>query len=229
MAESVQPSFQVGRRNLGLRRQIVLPRIASHDKHGVDSADTAVFGIVELRVLHSTSVQFLQSFISAYTQLFQRTKLDRLGRTSLRARRMQSHLLPVVAKCALERPPIVRITLDHTERTGHHAVSAAVAHVRLHKHSAEFGANDRSCRARFQASRLLTVLTHVRGKLPCHVSRIVAAEAGLGLSFYKLDVAPRRVANRSGVVIRISGPVQSIRGDAVPFLAGHFAGLTANA
>src|SRR6516162_1974691 len=46
---------------------------------------------------------------------------------------------------------------------------------------------------------------------------------------YEFHVPPGGVPKRTGVVVRISSPVEAVIGDAIPFLAGHLAGLAAYA
>src|SRR5204862_2224203 len=108
-------------------------------------------------------------------QLFEIAEENRLCRTRLRARWDLARFLPVVAERAFERASVIRTAIDHAERTRDDAVAAAVADVGLHEHAAEFGADDRSGRTRFETSGVLAMFADVRRKLPRHQFGRVAA------------------------------------------------------
>src|SRR5690606_23034930 len=92
-------------------------------------------------------------------QLVDRAELDRVGRADLRARGLEPVLQPVVAQRALVRlARALPVDFDDAERARGLAVAAAVAHVLLHQHGVEPGADDRAGRARLQARRVHAVL-----------------------------------------------------------------------
>ena len=57
-------------------------------------------------------------------------------------------------------------SVDHAKRTRDDAIPAAVANVVLHKHRANFGANDRSGGTSFEATSFLAMLANIRKKDP---------------------------------------------------------------
>src|SRR5207302_2033269 len=109
---------------------------------------------VELRPVPAFALQLRQPRVGALSQLLERSELDRLRRAGLRTRRLVAPLEAVVAERALPDPPVLLAPqnggrrvgrgldvalVEHAERTGRHAVAAAVANVLLHDHRAEFG------------------------------------------------------------------------------------------
>src|SRR5437867_7173640 len=126
------------------------------------SADARIGCIVKRNIFHSAPDQVRNPLLRLSAQLFDFAKLDGLRRTCLRTCRLQSHLLPVITKCAFESAAIIGISFYHSERTRNHTISAAVADVWLNEHSPEFRANDRSRRTRFEAACIFTMLANVR-------------------------------------------------------------------
>src|SRR5204862_208726 len=57
----------------------------------------------------------------------------------------------------------------------------------------------------------------------------VAADPGRGRLLHKFDMAPRRCADRAGVVVGEAAPVESVFAYLVPFFAGDFTGFAADA
>src|SRR4030095_14467091 len=106
----------------------------------------------------------------ARTQVIEPPKHDRFSRTNFRARRREAALLSVVAEGALECASGVGQRLwapvNHAERARDDAIPAAVANVILHKHRADFGANDRSGGTSFQATCFFTVFANIREENP---------------------------------------------------------------
>ena len=137
--------------------------------------------------------------------------------------------LAVGTERALEGAPVLWIALNHAKGAGDHAIAAAVADIGLHEDATEFGAHERAGGARFQATRDLAVFADIGGELPGNLIGRVAALAGLHLTFHELHMPPRRVANGAGVVVGEAAPVHAVRRQVVPFLAGDFAGLAADA
>ena len=154
--------------------------------------------------------------------------MNGLSWACLCAGRLQSNLLPVIAKCAFEGAAILLIFCHDSEGTGHDAIGAAVADVRLHEYSAEFSANDRSGGASLKATRFFTVLADVRRKSPRSLLGSVAAESGDRRLLDELHMSPGGGTQGSGVVIRIAAPIQAIFTDTVPFLASYLACLASD-
>src|ERR1043166_1553909 len=89
--------------------------------------------IIKPGVAVAVSFQVLQPFGCPRAQIVESSKQDRFGRTNLRACRNEPALLSVVTERAFECAAGVRqwfgATIDHAERTGDHAIAAAVANV----------------------------------------------------------------------------------------------------
>jgi len=113
---------------------------------------------------------------------------------------------------------------DHAEGTGRDAVAAAVADVRLHHNGVELRVEDGAGRTDVQAGGLLAVLADVGVHQPDEAAvRPLPLDEG--------DVTPVVGVQLSGVVV---GGVQEadvldLHGNVVPLLAGHLAGLAADA
>ena len=58
------------------------------------------------------------------------------------------------------------ILIHYSEGAGDHAIATAIADIRLHKHRADLGADDRPSGTCLEASRIAAVLTDIREKLP---------------------------------------------------------------
>jgi formate dehydrogenase iron-sulfur subunit len=96
----------------------------------------------------------------AFAQLVELAELDRLGGARLGAGRRLALLESVVAQGALPGPAVALAQVDHAVGTRRHAVPAAVAHVGLHEHRVELGADQRAGRARVEAARVRPGVPH---------------------------------------------------------------------
>src|SRR6185437_10522008 len=167
-------------------------------------------------------------------QLVQRAVLDRLGRAGLCARRRHAVAGAVVAEGALPHPAVALdlALVEHAERAGRHAVSAAVADILLDDDRAQLGADDRAGRAHVQAGRVGAVLAHVRAHQPAEripVLAVPVADPQRPVLLDEGDVPPRVRAQAAGVVIGVGGEEQAVLGHLVPLLASDLAGLAADA
>ena len=162
-------------------------------------------------------------------ELIDLTELDRLGRAGFRTGRFQADFLAVVAERALEGAAVFLIALDDSEGTGGDTVAASVADVRLNVDASEFCANDRAGGTGFKASGIFAVLAHVGRKRPRVLLARISSEAWNGRLLDELDVTPGGVAQGGCVVVGEAGELKSICIDAVPLLAGDFAGFAADA
>ena len=197
------------------------------------------------------SVQLLDTVLRANPQLIEVPELDRLRRARLGTRRGHPLTEPVIAQRAflgdadIGRGARTFAPLDHAERTRRDAVSAPVAHVVLNDDGSELGAHERPGRADVEACRMRAVLAHIGRHQPAdsRLAPVVLARAGSnhrergesgcahvapGL-LDEGDVAPRARAQRAGVVVRHAEHLQTVLGNAVPFLASHLARLAADA
>src|SRR5436190_5504971 len=138
----------------------------------------------------------------------------------------------------LGRPHRQLAPVEDAERAGGHAVAAAVADVRLDDDGAVLGSEQRAGRADVEAGRVRAVLADVRAHQPAEGvarvrgrvdARLVAVEAERLALLDERDVAPRVRAQLGRVVVRLARPDTAVVGDQVPFLAGHLAGLAADA
>jgi hypothetical protein len=139
-----------------------LTRIATSNEEGVDAAYAGVSRIVLLRVAHSAQVQLLNPVCGIFSELFDFSELYRFGRARGCTRRLQSDLLPVIAKCTFESSALLFTFLDDSEWAGYYAIGAAITDIILQEDAAELSANDSARRACFQASGILTVFTDIR-------------------------------------------------------------------
>src|SRR5512132_618256 len=87
--------------------------------------------IINACILHPTPMKFFDTRLRRGAQCLQVAELDGLGGTSLRACRNQACLLPVVAERAFEGATVDGVLIHNAERTGDHAVSTAIADIRL--------------------------------------------------------------------------------------------------
>src|SRR4051812_3796147 len=147
----------------------------------------------------------------------------------MRTGRLKSRFLAVVTEGALESAAIFRIALDYAERTSNHAIGATIADVRLHVHSAEFSAHNRSRRTCFQAAGVRAVLANIGREGPGSDVCTVSSMPHFGSMLHELHVAPSRVSNGCGVVIGEAAPVVTICFEVIPFFACDFARLAADA
>ncbi len=102
---------------------------------------------VESRFRLAASLQLAQPAPGPLAQLLNVAELDRCRRAGLGARRCHVVLQAVVAERALVGRAGLEVAIDgrpvdHAERTGGHAVAAAVADVLLDIDGAEFRANE---------------------------------------------------------------------------------------
>src|SRR5207244_12564918 len=134
----------------------------------------------------------------------------------------------VVTQRALPRAPVIAPSVDHTERTGRHAVAAAVAHVLLHHDRAELGTEQRAGRAHLETRGVGAVLAHVRRHAPPHPARPSVA-TGCGRPLDERDVPPGVGAQAHGVVVGVAREADRVLRNTVPFLARDLAGLAADA
>src|SRR3954452_12397827 len=191
------------------------------------------------------AAHLLEPRLRPLTQLGQRTELDRVRRTRLRAGRLLVVLQPVVTERALPHATVVLALVEHAERTRWNAVAAAVAHVLLHHHRSELRAEERTRRAHLEASRVRAVLAHVRGHEPTHLAELLTELATGGVLGERIghrlghvrclalldegNVAPGVRPQALCVVHRPARVVEAVLGHLVPLLAGHLAGLAAYA
>jgi len=133
------------------------------------------------------------------------------------------------------RLPVILIQVDDAEGTGRHAVAAAVADVLLHHHGVELGLEDRAGRAGLQAGRVVAMLADVAHHQPAGLEgrlRGAADARAAALARVLLDeghMPPGIGRERAGIVVALAGQAQIAGRQVVPFLAGHLAGLAADA
>ena len=120
--------------------------------------------------------------------------------------------------------------VDHAERTGRHAVAAAVADVLLDDDRAELGAEERAGRADVEAGGVRAVLADVGAHQPAQRVHLTVAVDRSGW-FCSMNATWRQVFAPSSEVLSYDSPVQTqaVLGDEVPLLAGDLAGLAADA
>src|SRR2546426_12793772 len=102
-----------------------------------------------------------RSTLFPYTTLFRS-----LGRARLRAGRPEAVVDPVVAEGALRRGTGVVVERHDAERTGRHAVPAAVADVLVDVDGPVLRSIDRARRARLETAGLGAVLAYVGHHVP---------------------------------------------------------------
>src|SRR5438067_11105925 len=90
----------------------------------------------------SASVQLRNALARFIAENFDLPEFYRLGWTRLGTGGNQSHFLPVIAEGALEGAPVIAILINYSKRAGHHAISAAIADIRLNVNSAKLGAHN---------------------------------------------------------------------------------------
>src|SRR5262249_42662266 len=127
-----------------------------------------------------------------------RPKLDRLGRTSLRAGRLEASLHPIVTERALLRGARNRVDFNDAERAGCNAVAAAVAGVRLNDDGIELGPDNRARGADFEASRVHAVFADIAHKQPAAVFPVI------GELLDKFHVTPVDTVEPARVIVAIA-------------------------
>ena len=115
--------------------------------------------------------------------------------------------------------------IDNAERARDDAIAATVANIRLNENVVEFVANDSARWARFHASGMRAMFANVAH----HKPTIFRAGRLGGELLYERYVPPRRSGKRAGVVVRIAGELEPVRGKLVPLFAGDLTGFAANA
>src|SRR5579864_7223198 len=153
-------------RNLWVDRQVERPDVAANEEDRVRAANARVTRIIDDRVGDASRGERFDSSCRTDAEFVEVAKLDRLGRSRLRARGRLTGLLAVVAERALERPAVIRPSVDNAERARDDAVAAAIADVGLHEHAAELGPDDGAGRAGFETPGMLAVLADVRREVP---------------------------------------------------------------
>src|SRR5262249_18166501 len=127
----------------------------------MSAADAAFLGIVNGSILHPSTMQFFNSLLCFFPEVFYFAELDGLGRAGLCTSWLKPYFLSVMTERAFESTTVFRITLYYTERTRRHAVSAAVANIRLDEHSTEFSAHNGTGGAGFQAACIFAVFADI--------------------------------------------------------------------
>ena len=115
--------------------------------------------------------------------------------------------------------------VDDAEGAGWDAEATPVADVLLDVDRAVFGANQRPGWAGLQARGVGAVLADVGHHQP---ALLLPVAVGFRL-LDELDVAPGGGPQTAGVVVAVAGHRKAVGGQLVPLLAGHFAGLAADA
>ncbi len=168
---------------------IALRRLGQQEERAETAGELVlglVAGAVQVCALDAALVQFGDPARGELDQLFMGPELDRVGRAGLRAGRLEPVLETVVAERALAGPPILGVAVDHAERTGRHAVAAAVADVRLEDDGLVLGADQRARGARVEAARVGAVLADIGHEHPlAHLADRVGDvdDAGGGLRY----------------------------------------------
>ena len=129
------------------------------------------------------------------------------------------------------RLAILQTDIDNAEWASRHAIAAAIADVLLHDHSIELGAEDRPGRTGFQARRRRAMLADIAHHQPValegrHCGRTLAIPGDV---LDKMKMPPGRRREVAGIVVAGAAQPQIIGRQRVPFLAGDFAGLAADA
>ena len=146
----------------------------------MQSTDGSFFRIVKLRICVTRLSAIVRTrSLRARAKIIKPSEDDRFGWANLRASRNESALLAVVTKRAFEGSAGIgqrlRPAIDHAEWTGDDAIAAAVTDIVLHENGADFGAHDRTGRARFETTGLFAMLADVGQKNPAE--RILAVVA----------------------------------------------------
>src|SRR5205807_3807330 len=222
--------LEMNRRNLRCGRKVVFLGLPKNYKERMDSSDTGLLRVVDLRVFIAALLQLLDPRFGTLAQIIDFSKLNRLGGTRLRACRHQPRRLAVIAEGALEGEPLGGPPIDHSKRTGYNAVATPVAHIRLYVNRPYLRTDDCAGRARFQTSRVCAVLTDVGQKLPAKwFVSTGQLRAHWLLLLEKEHVPPRGGSQSVCVVVRLTVPFETVIGNLVPLLASHFAGFATDA
>ena len=204
----------------------------------MNAAHACLLRVIKLRVVVSVLFELLHALRCSRAQIIKPAEDNRFGRTNLRARGNEAAFLSIVTKRALKRAASIgqrlRPAIDYAERTRNDAITTAIANVVLHKDRADFCSHNRTRRTRFQAAGFLAMFANVRNENPAKwiFSITHRPDNLLSLSsilFKKQNVAPRRCAELSGVIVRVSRPRESVIRHFVPFLARHLACFAADA
>src|SRR5580704_19154425 len=189
---------QIARRHFRVGWQSVDFRFVNQQIERVESPEDLLVGAVEIGPALAGPVQLLDSCLRSLPKLAYGSKLDRLGRASLRAGGLHATLQPVITERALLRRVRDRVDVDDTKRTGRDAVPAAIAGVRLNDDGVELGPDDRPGRADVKACGVDAVLAHIAHQQPSAVFPV------LGELLDELDVAPMRAIEPACVVIAVA-------------------------
>src|SRR2546423_2128 len=236
------------RRHDRIGRQAVDLGLVEEQEERAGPADPVVGPVeIELRAVPALGLELLQPPVRALAELVDLAELDRVRRARLRAGRLVTALEPVVAERALPDPAVLLLAqerererrvagrpwqvavVEHAERARGDAVAAAVADVLLHDDGAVLGAEEGAGRADVEAGRVRAVLADVARHQPAQrILRVVVRARRLAL-LDEGDVAPRVRAEGRRVVVALARPDETVLGDQVPLLAGHLAGLAADA
>src|SRR6266567_3022080 len=214
------------------RQSVDLRLVEQQEERAVAGYAVARVLAVQPSLRHARPVHLREAPPGPLAELIQRAELDGVGRAGLRAGRLHPDLEPVVAQRALEGTPVVLALVDDPVGACGYAVAAAVAHVFLHDHRPELGAEQRTGRADVQAGRVRTVLAHIGRHQPAEVIRAVVADARIRhrpVLLDERDVPPGVGAEADGVVVGHPGQVEADLRNVVPLLAGDLARLAADA
>src|SRR5580698_971280 len=204
--------------------QIVDCGVVLEQEEGVQRAVfSGCLRAVQVCIGFATGMQFFYAFLRVLAQLAYLPELDGLGWTTFGAGWDEAVLLAVVTQGALVRATVLFVAVDYTEGAAHNAVCAAVADVLLHVDVSELVVDERAGGADFDARRVLAVFTDVAHHEPTSdvAFRVELLDEG--------HVAPRGIRERDSVVVAVAGPVEAVGRKLVPLLAGHLAGLAADA
>src|SRR5579872_2001845 len=182
-----------------------------------------------MNVCESSISKFVHALLRALPKIVNFAELDRFGGTGGGARGLQPFFLTVIAEGTFECSSLVGIPFDDAERTGHYAVCASIAYIRLNEDTAKFGSHNRAGRTRFQAACVLAVFANIGGESPRESFRRISPLPGNNAAFHKLHVAPRGMPEFARVVVGESLPVETVTRKLIPFFAGNFASLASNA
>jgi hypothetical protein len=131
----------------------------------VSAAHRRFGGIVKLRVAVTVFSQLLHTLCCALAQIIEPPEHDRFSRTNFCTCGRKAALLSVIAKGAFESAAGIwqRLgpTIDHAEWAGHHAISAAVAHIVLHENGGDLCPHDRAGWTRFEATGFFAMLANI--------------------------------------------------------------------
>src|SRR5690242_6392005 len=217
---------KIARRHFRIGWQAVYFGFIDQQIERVQAAENLIVRAIQVGALFASLLQLLYPFLRSVAQIADFAELDRLGRASFRASRFHPDLETIVTEGALLGGARYRINFDHSKGTGGDTVATAVARVRLDHHGIEFGASDGSRGTHFEARRLHAVLAHVTHQEPAPVLPSV------GKLLDEFYVPPVDAVEPTGIVIAVTAQGVNAAvgaGQLIPFLAGDFARLAANA